>query len=323
VRAADVVTRLLLAAMGVTVPGAPACQEAEPPRRVATLEAVLTDRCDHEDGEACSLLAEAAARGRSRPHDRAEAMRLYRRACRYHHPASCRIVAELLLEAGELPGESAAPADLLRQACDGGDPTGCRRLAERVAAAAASSPPEAERAAALLARAVQLMRGRCARAIYDACHELAELYRTGEGVAADEATAARMERAACTGEVAAACVAVGRADLAAQLLERACRSGDHLGCVQRSSMHPDEPMDEDRLGYAVRACRAGFAASCRAAAVALESGGAGVAADPGGAQDLYARAAAAWERECGAGYADSCRSLGELRRAGKIAPQPR
>lgn len=159
----------------------------------------------------------------------------------------------------------------------------------------------------------------CMAGEVDRCHQLADMYATGDGVGRDLARAASLYERVCEAGEADVCNTLGEiyergavigvgATRVEELFARACDGGSLFGCVNLGVVAAESGNAERAVGLFERACAGGAAVGCHRLAAALEKGE--------GTTRNVPRAVALYDQACEAEHVDSCFALAALFTAG-------
>lgn len=248
------------------------------------------------------------------PGRRADATRVWRRACERMSAIACRRLGDVL------DGSVADRKQAYERACQGGDVAGCGELGRLLGQGSEGKEPDRRRATELLVRACDTDDPRW-------CGELADLLAKGPRAEQEERRVRSLHLKACRLGWARSCAWLGdRYDRAGEgssrvaLYERACTLGSSTGCYQHAALLRDggwmrDPGRKETLGQLAdeldRACLAGVAGACHSLAeLAVEDRGV-----PRNLQNVQAL----FERGCQGSHAPSCEALGKRLASGEVS----
>ncbi len=275
------------------LPFAGAASALDGPRDLAA----LSRDCDAGRMEACAQLGETYVRGLGTKRDVARGLALHEKACDGGNIEACRSLGVLLERTPGIPPDPARARALFQRACDAGNAAGCGNWAVQL---------ESEDKG----RALALYRKACDMGNVLGCFNGAQfLKRSGS----DREALPVLEKACGLGaaQPGIAMIAAMCCDEVARERERAGASAEERAEAQKLHERAVRLLHED--------CEAsGWA--CRTLAGMYETGDR-VAADPAKAAELWARYAAAVERECTAGIQPLCGELAGLYAEGRGVPK--
>jgi len=156
----------------------------------------LNLRCVAGDLQRCRQLGDMYADGKGVAQDFARAAALYERVCEAGVAEVCNRLGQIYERVPGFESEEKRVADLYERACTAGSANGCLHFG-----LVQAGRDQFEQAAMLFERA-------CVGADNQGCHELAGLYRRGEGVQQDVARATALYDQACNADFVDSCLAL-------------------------------------------------------------------------------------------------------------------
>jgi TPR repeat protein len=157
----------------------------------------LNLRCTAGDLQRCRQLGDMYADGNGVAQDYARAAALYERVCEAGVAEVCNRLGQIYERVPGFESEEKRVPDLYERACTAGSANGCLHFG-----LVQASREQFEQAALLFERA-------CFGADNQGCHELAGLYRRGEGVQQDMVRACDFYDQACNADFVESCLALG------------------------------------------------------------------------------------------------------------------
>jgi hypothetical protein len=197
----------------------------------------LNLRCMAGDLQRCRQLGDMYANGNGVAQDYARAAALYERVCEAGVAEVCNTLGQIYEHVPGFESETTRVPGLYERACTAGSANGCLNFG-----LVQASREEFEQAAILFERA-------CLGAANAGCHELAGMYRNGEGVQKDVVHAVTLYEQACNADYVDSCLT----------LSALCTEGTE---VERNTARAAQ-YDATALRIYDEGCQAGTERDCR------------------------------------------------------------